>query len=97
VQLADVTKFRGISFEARGDSTCRLRVSTYSVREGEDWNAPFPATADWNIQKLDFSSLTRTGGPAVPWTGSDLRDLVFELSGPPGSIKWLEIDNLRFY
>jgi hypothetical protein len=74
-----------------------VRVSTYSVREGEDWNAPFPATADWKTEKIDFSSLTRKDGPAVPWTGTDLRDLVFELSGPAGSSEWLEIDNLRFY
>jgi imidazolonepropionase-like amidohydrolase len=97
VELADVTKFRGISFDARGDSTCRLRVSTYSVRQGQDWNAPFPTSAEWKTQKIEFSSLTRKDGPTVAWTGTDLRDLVFELSGPPGSSQWLEIDNLRFF
>ncbi len=97
VELADVTKYRGISFDARGDASCRLRVSTYSVREGEDWNAPFPTGAEWKTQRIDFSSLARTNSPSVPWTGTDVRDLAFELSGPPNANEWLEIDNLRFY
>jgi hypothetical protein len=97
VELADVTKYRGISFDVRGDASCRLRVSTYSVREGEDWNAQFPTGAEWKTQHIDFSSLTRKSGPSVAWTGRDVRDLAFELSGPANTNEWLEIDNLRFY
>jgi imidazolonepropionase-like amidohydrolase len=96
VELADVSAFHGISFDVRGDGAYRLKALAYAVRSGSDFEASFQAGADWKTQRIDFSSFTRQG-PPVPWTGRDVRMLQFELSGPPGSRQWLELDNLRFY
>jgi hypothetical protein len=96
VELADVSAFRGISFDARGDGNYRLKALAYAVRQGGDFEAPFQAGPDWKNLRIDFASLTRQG-PPVSWTGKDVRMLQFELSGAPGSRQWLELDNLRFY
>ena len=96
VELADISAFRGVSFDTRGDGNYRLKALAYAVRTGGDFEAPFQAGPDWKTQKIEFSSLTRQGTP-IPWTGKDVRMLQFELSGAPGSHQWLELDNLHFY
>jgi hypothetical protein len=59
--------------------------------------AAFSASATWHVVKIPFSALARTADGAKVWTGRDLRALVFELSGAPESLVWLELDNVRFY
>jgi hypothetical protein len=49
------------------------------------------------VVKIPFSALARRTDGAQAWTRRDLRALVFELSGAPGSLVWLELDNVRFY
>lgn len=96
VELADVSAFHGISFDARGEGPYRLKALAYAVRNNSDFEAPFQAGPDWKTLRIPFTSFTRQG-PAVPWTGRDVRMLQFELSGPAGSHQWLELDNLRFF
>jgi len=96
IELADVSKFRGVSFEARGEGSYRLRFVTYGVRAGEDFNSPFETGGDWKTVRIDFASLARKGASAQ-WTGRDVRELLFEISGPSGSKPWLELDDIRFY
>jgi imidazolonepropionase-like amidohydrolase len=96
VELADISAFHGVAFDVRGDGNYRLKALAYAVRNGGDFEAVFQAGPEWKTQKIDFSSLTRQG-PAIPWTGKDVRMLQFELSGAPGSHQWMELDNLHFY
>ncbi len=96
VELADISAFHGIAFDVRGEGNYRLKALAYAVRNGGDFEAAFQAGPEWKTQKIEFSSLTRQG-PAVPWTGKDVRMLQFELSGAPGSHQWLELDNLHFF
>jgi Complex I intermediate-associated protein 30 (CIA30) len=97
IELADVSKFRGISFDTRGDGNYRIRLNTYAVRRGEDFNAPFGASNEWKTQHINFAALSRKAETPVTWTGHDVRDIAFELAGPSQSSQWLEIDNLHFY
>jgi imidazolonepropionase-like amidohydrolase len=97
IELADVGEFKGVSFDVRGDGGYRVMFKTYGVRGGEDFNAPFLGDGTWKTLRIDFSSLVRKGGNSVTWTGQDVRELLFELSGPAAAKQWLELDNIRFY
>ena len=99
VELADLSKFRGIMFDIRGDgnSEYRMRFDSYRVRRGESFHAVIPASPEWQRQEIPFPSLTRSGGTPADWQGDDIRDLSIEVSGPALSRQWLEIDNIHFY
>lgn len=97
IEPADISGYKGVSFDARGEGGYRLRFKTYAVRSGEDFNAPFQTEGNWKSVRVDFSSLVRKGGDATMWTGRDVRELLFEISGPAGAKPWLELDNIRFY
>lgn len=99
VELADLSGFEGVSFDLRGEPGAQytLRFDAYRVRSGESFHAPLTAGPNWHRQKVAFSSLTRSGGARVAWTGTDIRDLSIELAGPAMSNQWLEVDNVKFY
>jgi imidazolonepropionase-like amidohydrolase len=96
-ELADVTRYAGISFDVRGEAAARLLVQTYRERNSDAWASTFAPTSEWQTVKIPFSTLKRRleGGPA--WSGKDTRALVFELSGASGAKAWLELDNVQFY
>jgi hypothetical protein len=96
-ELADVTRYTGISFDVRGEAAARLLVQTYGVRNSDAWTSAFTPTGEWQTVKIPFAGLKRKteGGPS--WTGKDARALLFELSGTAGSKNWLELDNVQFY
>lgn len=95
-ELADVSQYKALTFDARGDGKYRLRFSTYAVRTGEDFGASFDAGPNWQTVRIDFSSLARSTAGPERWTGRDVCELLFELSGPAGAKRWLELDNIRF-
>jgi imidazolonepropionase-like amidohydrolase len=97
VELADVSRYHGVSFEARGEGGFRLLVNSYGVRAGDPFASPFAASAAWRKIKIPFASLRRRADGAAPWNPRDLRALVFEVAGPAGSGAWLEIDNVGLY
>jgi hypothetical protein len=97
IELADVSQYAGISFEVRGEGLYRLLAPSNGVPNADPFAAPFSASAKWQVVKIPFSALARTAAGASAWTGGDLRALVFELSGAPESLVWLELDNVRFY
>lgn len=96
-EMADVSRYTGVSFDVRGDAAARLLVQTYGVRSSDAWSAAFTPGGEWQTVKVPFAKLTRKaeGGPG--WSGKDGRALVFELAGPAGSKAWLELDNVGFY
>jgi len=97
VELADVSRYHGVSFEARGEGAFRLLVNSYGVRTGDPFASPFAAATAWRKIKIPFASLRRRAGSAAVWNPRDLRALVFEIAGPAGSGAWLEIDNVGLY
>jgi imidazolonepropionase-like amidohydrolase len=94
---ADVSRYQGVSFDARGEAAARLLVQTYSVRNSDHWAAPFAPTGEWTTVKIPFAELKRRTENSPAWTGKDARAVLFELSGAPGSKAWLELDNVQFY
>ena len=97
IELADVSQYAGVSFEARGEGLYRLLAPANGVPSADPFAAPFSASAEWQVVKIPFSALARRADGAKAWTGRDVRALVFELSGAAESLMWLELDNVRFY
>jgi hypothetical protein len=97
VELADVSRYHGVSFEARGEGAFRLLVNSYGVRAGDPFASPFAASGAWRKIKIPFASLRRRAPGAEPGTLRDWRALVFEITGPAGAGAWLEIDNVGLY
>jgi imidazolonepropionase-like amidohydrolase len=96
---ADVRRFRGVEFEARGDGEYQLIVPTANVRDSNYHQAAFKADARWRAVRVDFASLKRAGegGTRAAWRGDDVLMLTFEVARGPGELGRLELDNIRFY
>jgi imidazolonepropionase-like amidohydrolase len=96
-ELADVSRYSGVSFDVRGEAAARLLVQTYGARNSDPWASAFTPTGDWQTVKIPFAALKHRAESGPAWSGKDLRALLFELSGAPGSKAWLELDNVQFY
>ncbi len=102
IEPADLSRFRGIALDARGEGDYTLGIVTATARSG-DFHTRFQAGSAWKTFKLDFADFEsprpETGRQSTPpaWTGRDARELWIELAGPAGSARWLEVDNLSFY
>jgi hypothetical protein len=97
VELADLTGYTGIAFDARGEGAYRLIMNSYGVRTSDPYLTPFSATAEWQTIRVLFASLRRRAADAGPWTRSDARSVIFELSAAAEKGAWLELDNVKFY
>jgi imidazolonepropionase-like amidohydrolase len=96
VELGDVSSFRGISFDARGENQYRLLLKTYGVRNSDWYGSDFSSSGAWKTVRIPFSEFKRREqSPA--WQCKDLRSLVFEMLGPADSVSSLELDNIAFY
>jgi hypothetical protein len=94
---ADLSGYRGVAFDVRGEAIGRLLVQAYHVRSTDAYAAPFTPGGTWQTVKIPFASLRRRGGNTGTWDAKDARALLFELGGSAGSSVWMELDNLRFY
>jgi imidazolonepropionase-like amidohydrolase len=98
VEPVDANAFRGVRFEVRGEGNYTLIIPTANVRDNAHFQAPFKATAQWQIVSIDFATLKQNNSRLpVQWTGADLLMLSFELARPAASFAWLELDNVQFY
>ena len=95
VELADVSRFAGVSFDMRGEGAYRLLLKTYGVRDPNWYAAAVPGSGAWRTVRIPFADFKRKSGE--PWAKRDLRSLVFEISGPTDSTTAIELDNLSFY
>ncbi|MPZ19190.1 MAG: amidohydrolase family protein [Luteitalea sp.] len=94
----DVSRFRGIRFEARGEGRYRVLLETRNVRDEVYHESSFAASSKWIPVAIHFASVSQPrSGVRVPWTGKDLTAITFELARQPGSSAWIEIDNLQLY
>jgi hypothetical protein len=96
IELADLSQYAGVTFEVRGEGQGKLLVSSYHLRNSDSYSAPFAAGAEWQSVKIPFAELRKREG-TERWDAKDARSLLFELSAPPSSAAWLELDNVRFY
>jgi len=96
-ELADVSRYAGISFDVRGEAAARVIVQTYGVRNSDAWTSTFTPGGEWQTVKIPFGALKRKDEGAVVWSGKDARALLFELSGGAGARAWIELDNVGFY
>lgn len=105
VEPVDVSGFRGIGFDVRGDGEYRLIAPTRGVRNSNYFQTTFRAAPKWTNVCVDFASLKqnvapRAGAPEaqtspVNWTGKDVLAFVFRVERGPGDSGWLELDNVR--
>jgi hypothetical protein len=94
----DVSRFRGLRFDARGEGRYRLVFVTRSVTDGRYHESYFSGSPLWTPVSIPFASVGQTGaGTRVPWTGRDLVEIRFEMVRGPGKLGWLELDNVTFY
>lgn len=96
IELADVSRYAGVTFEVRGEGEGRLVVGSYHLRNADAYGAPFVMGAEWKTVKIPFAELRRKAGTGV-WDGKDGRSLCFDLSAAASASAWMELDNVRFY
>lgn len=95
VELADVSKFKGIRFMTRGEGDYKLLLDAYGARESA-YSAGFAAQGKWTTVKIPFTAFqARRSAPSLSLTS--LRALRFQLSRPAGKKAWLEIDDVKLY
>jgi hypothetical protein len=96
-QAVDVSRFRGIRFEARGEGRYRIVFVTRSVTDGRYHISYFSGSPLWTPVSIPFASLGQSHGTQIPFSGRDLIEISFQVARDPGQMGWLELDNLRFY
>ena len=97
VTLADLSKYKGIEFDVRGEGSFRLLVNTYDARVRDYYAAAFDATAQWHRVHIPFSELHTKSNTSFPWNPKSARSLLFEVTGIAGSNEWIELDNVRLF
>ncbi len=96
-QAVDVSRFRGIRFEARGEGRYRIVFVTRSVTDGRYHISYFSGSPLWTPVSIPFASLGQSQGTQIPFSGRDLIEISFQVARDPGQMGWLELDNLHFY
>jgi Complex I intermediate-associated protein 30 (CIA30) len=98
LQPVDVSGFTGVRFDARGEGRYRIALPTRGIRDGRYYHATFAGAPAWTPVTVPFATLEQTGkGPGVPWSGTDVLEIDFDINREPDTVGWLEIDNLRLY
>jgi hypothetical protein len=94
----DVSRFRGLRFDARGEGRYRIVFVTTRVGDARYHESYFSGSPLWTPVNIPFASVGQTGpGTRVPWTGRDLVEIRFEMIRDAGKLGWLELDNVTFY
>lgn len=89
VTPADLTEYRGVEFQARGDGVYRLLIETRRNREYDYPSADFRADAKQRRVRVSFADLG-----VDPF---DATSLMFRIEREPGALAWLELDDIRLY
>jgi hypothetical protein len=94
----DVSRFRGLRFDARGEGRYRVVFVTRGVADGRYHESYFSGSPLWTPVNIPFASVGQTGpGEHVSWTGRDVIEVRFEIARDAGRLGWLELDNVTFY
>lgn len=94
----DVSRFRGLRFDARGEGRYRVVFVTKGVADGRYHESYFSGSPLWTPVNLPFASVGQNGaGDRVRWTGRDVVEVRFEMVRDAGRLGWLELDNVTLY
>jgi hypothetical protein len=94
----DVSRFRGLRFDARGEGRYRIVFVTRSIVDGRYHESYFSGSPLWTPVGIPFASIGQNGaGGHASFTGRDLIEIRFEIARGPGQMAWLELDNVKFY
>lgn len=94
----DVSRFRGLRFDARGEGRYRVVFVTRGVTDGRYHESYFSGSPLWTPVSIPFASIGQNGnGQKTPWTGRDLVEVRFEMERDAGRLAWMELDNVTFY
>lgn len=94
----DVSRFRGLRFDARGEGRYRVVFVTKGVTDGRYHESYFSGSPLWTPVSIPFASIGQNGnGQKTPWTGRDLVEVRFEMERDAGRLAWMELDNVTFY
>lgn len=96
VMPADISRFHGIRFDARGDGGYRLILHDYGELHEEFPSAEFHAGTSWKTIRIPFADIRQANVGQV-WNLHGVQGVQFELSRPAGMKPWLELDNVKFY
>ncbi|HEY9237160.1 MAG TPA: amidohydrolase family protein [Phenylobacterium sp.] len=97
VQPVDVSAFKGVRFEIRGDG------GAYSVGFNTlngSWSSQVAGGADWRVVDVPFTALEREKSRVAatgPWTGKDVLEVTIDGGRAAGEKMWVEVDNVTFY
>jgi hypothetical protein len=94
----DVSRFRGLRFDARGEGRYRVVFVSKSVADGRYHQSYFSGSPLWTPVSIPFASIGQNGaGEHVTWSGRDVVEVRFEMVRDSGRLGWLELDNVTFY
>jgi hypothetical protein len=94
----DVSRFRGLRFDARGEGRYRVVFVSKSVADGRYHQSYFSGSPLWTPVSIPFASIGQNGtGDRVTWSGRDVVEVRFEMIRDAGRLGWLELDNVTFY
>jgi hypothetical protein len=94
----DVSRFRGLRFDARGEGRYRVVFVTRGVSDGRYHESYFSGSPLWTPVNIPFASVGQTGpGVHVAWTGRDVIEIRFDIARDAGRLGWLELDNVTLY
>jgi hypothetical protein len=94
---ADLSAFRGLSFQVRGDGRpVELLLRRASVEDGGDFRVALPTQADWRPARVEFSDLAQPGWARPVELGwKDVTALAFQPAGRDDEDFWFDVDDLR--
>ena len=94
----DVSRFRGLRFDARGEGRYRVVFVSKGVADGRYHQSYFSGSPLWTPVSIPFASIGQNGaGEHVTWSGRDVVEVRFEMVRDAGRLGWLELDNVTFY
>jgi imidazolonepropionase-like amidohydrolase len=96
VELADVSAFKGIKFDIRGEGSYTILIDSYGARRSSWYTASFTGGARWRAIKIPFAAF-QSKGSTSPLPLHELKALHFEVARSAGADAWIELDDLKFY
>ncbi|MCB0133472.1 MAG: CIA30 family protein, partial [Caldilineaceae bacterium] len=94
----DVSPYRGLRFWAKGDGTpIRVVLETAAVTDSDHYQAIFTPDDEWRQYILPLEAFAQRGfGAAVPFTGRDVKAVIWTNASVPGGALQLSVDQVSF-
>ena len=94
---ADLSAFRGLSFQVRGDGRpVEVLLRRAGVDDGGDYRVAVPTQADWTLARVQFLDLAQPAWAARVEPGlKDAQALAFQPAGRDDEDFWFDVDDIR--